>query len=327
MTTAIFDFDIFKYKAASAGEKRTIHAIHNISGDEFKCKTRTQLYGHHLKKEGGLLAEFNKANNKDYRAEDFKIVDIQNPEPVQNILHTVKIMIESSLYALGTTKYNGYLGKGDSFRVERSTLLKYKGGRDNTLRPLLLDDVTEYISKKYKAETVTGLESDDWCTIDAYRDKSKVVVTSDKDAMGTDCLVYNPFAQDGVIDCSGLGSLWLDGKGKVRGKGRLFFYFQVACGDSADDYKANCFSDIDWGEKSAYKVLKDCKTDEEALKAVVDCYKHLYPESKTIIGWRNDEFEITWDYVFDELWDMARMLRTPTDRVVGTDVLRKFNLL
>lgn len=324
---AVFDFDLIAYRAASAGETRTIKAYHPITGDEWSCKTRTELYGHWNKKDKGILAEHNKINGTEYKADELVITDIQTPEALPNILHTTKMMVESVLYYLKTNKFNGYLGKGDSFRVERSTLLKYKGNRNDTLRPLLLGDVRDYIVKKYKAEVVEGLESDDWVTIDAYRDKSKVVVSSDKDSRGTDCLVYNPFGSDGVIDCSGYGHLRLNDKGEVKGQGRQWFYFQLA-GDSSDNYKANCFSALDFGDKSMYKVLKDCKNDKESLEAIRDAFMLMYPEPTTVVGWRGDKILVDWKYVFNEMFDMARMLRKPTgDVVIGTDVMRSLNVL
>lgn len=324
---AVFDFDVIAFRAAAAGETRSIKAYHPITGDEFTTNTRTSLYGHWVKKDGGLLAEFNKTNGTDYKADELVITDIQTPEPTANILHTTKMMVESVLYQLKTNKFNGYLGKGESFRVERSTLLKYKGSRDGLLRPLLLNDVREYIVKKYGAEVVEGLESDDWVTIDAYRDKSKVVVSSDKDSRGTECLVYNPFSGEGIQDCSGYGSLYLNSKGEVKGHGRQWFYFQLA-GDSADNYKANCFSDLDFGDKSMYKVLKDCKNDRESLQAVSEAFQLMYPAPKTVIGWREDEITIDWKYVLNEMWSMAHMLRKPEgDYIVGTDIMKKLGVI
>ena len=45
-------------------------------------------------------------------------------------------------------------------------------------------------------------------------------------------------------------------------------------------------------------------------------------------GWRGDEFEIDWKYVFNENWDMAHMLRKPEgDYIVGTDVMRKMGVI
>ena len=103
--------------------------------------------------------------------------------------------------------------------------------------------------------------------------------------------------------------------------------FQLA-GDSADSYKANCFSDLDFGDKSMYKVLKDCKNDKESLQAVGEAFQLMYPETKTVVGWRGNEFEIDWKYVLNEMWSMAHMLRKPEgDYIVGTDVMRSLNVL
>ena len=44
-------------------------------------------------------------------------------------------------------------------------------------------------------------------------------------------------------------------------------------------------------------------------------------------GWRGDEFEIDWKYVFNENWDMARMLRWEGDFIVGTDVLERLEVI
>lgn len=329
MTIAVFDFDVIAYRAASAAETRSIKAYHPISGDEFVCKTRSELYGHWSKKEGGLLAEFNLKNKTDYKADELVIIDVQTPENVANALHTTKTMVESVLYYLKTNKFNGYLGKGDSFRVERSTLLKYKGSREGLLRPMLLGEVRDYIIKKYSADVVEGLEADDWLCIDAYRDKSKVCVTNDKDARGTACLVYNPFDtnEQKIVDCHGFGSLYLNNKGEVKGTGRLWLYQQLCSLDAADNYKANCFSDIAWGEKSAYKALKDCKTDKEAFTAVRNVFTTLYPEPKTVVGWRGDEILIDWKYVANEMFDMCRMKRTPTEEIVCTDVMRELEVI
>ena len=326
--TAVVDIDYIKYTAASAGETRTIKAYHPIDGVEFEAKTRTELWGHYLKKDKGILAEFNKKNGTDYKADELVVIDLQHPEPVQNILHTAKSMFESLLWNLKTNKYTAYIGKGESWRVGRSTILEYKGNRKEMLKPLLLDDVTEYLIKKYKPEIVEHLEADDKVVMDAYRDKSKVVCGVDKDYLGCDVLVFNPNKADqGVIDCSGYGGLWLDSKGDVTGKGRAFLYYQTLSQDDSDNYAANSASDVKWGSKSAYKALKDCTDDKEALEAVAESYKCLYPEPKLFTGWRGDEFEIDWKYVFNENFDLARMLRWENDVVVGTDVLDKFGLL
>ena len=328
MTIAVIDIDYVKYAAASVGETRTIKAYHPISGDEWSCKTRTELYGHWQKKDKGILAEHNKINGTDYTADELVISDIQTPEPIQNVLHTAKSMVESALWHLKTNKQISYIGKGDSFRVERSTILKYKGQRSNMLKPLALDEVTAYLTKKFKAIEVTDIEADDAVVIEAYQNKTKTVVGVDKDYLGTDVLLFNPNKyEQGIIDCSGFGSLWLDNKGKVTGKGRQFLYFQTLAQDDSDNYSANSASDIAWGEKSAYKALKDCRNDAESLLALVKSYQYIYPEPKVITGWRGNQFEVDWLYCAEECFQMARMLRWENDHVLLKDVLGKFKLL
>lgn len=328
MTIAVIDIDYVKYSAASVGEKRSIRAYHPLTGDSWIASNRTELYGHWQKKDKGILAEHNKKYGTDYKADELVILDIQTPEPIQNVLHTAKSMVESALYQLKTNKHICYIGVGESFRVERSTLIRYKGNRAGMLKPLALDEVTQYLTKKFNAIEVSSIEADDAVVIEAYRDKSKTVVAVDKDYLGTDVLLFNPNKYDqGVIDCGGYGSLWLDSKGAVTGKGRSFLYYQTLSQDDSDNYAANSASDIKWGSKSAYKALKDCTNDKQALQAIADSYKLLYPETKMFKGWRGDEFEIDWKYVFNENWDMARMLRWENDVVVGTDVMKKLGVI
>ena len=329
MTIAVFDLDYLKYSVASVGEKRSIKAYHKVTGDEFECKTRTELWGHYLKKDKGLLAEFNKKNGTRHKAEDLEVIDIQIPEPIKNVKHSANEMFKKVMYQLGTNDYSAYIGKGEPFRVERSTILKYKENRKKSLKPLCLDEITDYLIWKYQPEIVEYYEADDKVVMDAYRDKYKCVVGEDKDYFGCDVMYFNVNQVDkGIQDCSGLGSLWLNAKGEVKGIGRLFFYHQILSGDGSDHYKANSANpEYEWGDKSSYKLLKDCKTDKEALEAIKTGYQLIYPEPRIITGWRGKEIEIDWKYVFNENWDMARMLRWEGDVVVGTDVLRKLEVI
>ena len=326
---AVFDLDYLKYAVASVGEKRSIKAYHKETGDVFECKTRTDLWGHYLKKNKGLLAEFNIKNGTQYKAEDLEVIDIQTPEPIRNVKHSANEMFKKVMWQLGTNDYSAYIGKGEPFRVERSTILKYKENRKKSLKPLCLDEITDYLIWKYQPEIVEYYEADDKVVMDAYRDKNKCVVGEDKDYFGCDVMYFNVNQVDkGIQDCSGLGSLWLNAKGDVKGIGRLFFYHQILSGDGSDHYKANSANpEYEWGDKSSYKLLKNCKTDKEALDAIKTGYQLLYPEPKIITGWRGDEIEVDWKYVFNENFDLARMIRWEGDVVVGTDVMKKLGVI
>jgi len=322
--TAILDLDWVKYTASSAGEKRSIKAVHNKTGDEFEFSTRTEMYGRKKSKDGGWLEEFNQKNNKNWLYTDFTIVDIQTPEPIENVLHTAKSMVESALSYLDTTKYKAFVGKGESFRVQRSTLLKYKGNRTDLIKPLYLDEVANYLIKKYNAEIVTGIENDDRVVMEAYKQKNHVVVGSDKDFYGCPVRFFNVNRHsEGIVNGDCFGKLWRDDNGDVRGIGRMFLYYQTCSKDTSDNYSANCFSDLNWGSVSAYNTLCDSTNDKEAWLNIEGVFKKLYPEAKTVTGWRGDEILIDWKYVMNECFDMARMHRFKNDFVIAEKVLEK----
>lgn len=306
---AILDLDAIKYAAAATGESRTIVVTHNASGKEMAFDNRTAFYGRN--KKGGWLAERNEKRTSPFTLDEFSITDIQTPAPIEHALSNAKSAVASFLRLAGTTDYTGYIGVGDCFRVEKSRVLKYKGKRQDLIKPIHLDAVTDYLITRHKAIEVSDIEADDQCVIDCYG-TDNVLVGIDKDYFGCPILYANTMRGD-IVNCDQFGKLELNAKGDVKGYGRMFLYFQLASGDAIDNYKANSASDVRWGNKSAYDALKDCKTDAEAWLAVVAIYQRLYPEPKSIEGWRGDIIEIDWYSMLQENYDMARMLTHPTD--------------
>lgn len=319
--------DYVRYSAGYASEKRSILAVHRETGDEFPFKTRTEFYGRSKAKNGGWLGEQNLTRSSPFSVDDFDILDIQTPEPIENTLHTAKMMTEGILKTFGTKNWKGWYGAGESFRVARSSIIGYKVQRQNNLKPLAIDDITDYLVKKYNIIPCYDLEADDWIVIEGQKPNT-VVVTHDKDGLGTHCFVWNPQKPElGVRDCRGFGAIWLDSKKELRGYGRKWFYAQVALGDSVDNFFANSATEAKWGDASAYKALEHAKNDRECLQALVGVYKHLYPSPKRIRGWRDEVFEIDWLYVMQENWTMAHMKRTEHEKeIVVSDVLTKLKV-
>jgi hypothetical protein len=314
-THAVVDLDAFKYAAAYVGEKKSIRAT--LKGDTsvtFEAKSRTAFWGHWKKRAGGILAEHNATRESPYLPDEFDIEDISTPEPIQNVLHTAKVMVDDILKQAGAKTYEMYMGKGDSQRVEWSTLQKYKGNRDNLVKPYHLDAVSDYLERRYSAEIITDREADDMCVIRAYKEPTRFVIGEDKDYWGSPVNYYDiNRTHRGIVNCDKLGHLFLDDKKIVRGEGRIHLYYQIITQDDVDNYKANCFSDIEWGSVSGFKSLVDCKTDKECFQKMVEVFKYLYPEEKVVKGWRGDDIKIDWLYVFQEMFDMAHMQRTLTD--------------
>lgn len=325
-TTAIIDMDLYKYHASAAGEKRSVLVKNKATGKSREFKTRTEFYGDWRKKEGGALAKMNGQRDTPLSWEDYEYEDIQRPEPIENVLHTAKTMVEKDLKLSGAKNFKAFLGEGESFRVGLSTLLQYKD-RADLIKPLALEKVTEYLQSKFKAEVVTSIECDDRVVMECYQQPKNFAMIEDKDFWGCPIFVWDRNQQErGIVNCDKFGHLFLDAKGKVRGEGRVHLYFQIASEDTTDNYKANCFSDMKWAAKSAYKALVDCTTDQEAWQVLTDVFKKLYPEPKAVKGWRGDEFEIDWKYVLNEQFQMARMLRFEGDSIHADDVLDKMGI-
>lgn len=322
--TAIIDADFIKYMAAACGEKRNVIVTNIHTGEELTFKNRTEFYGRGKNKNGGWLGDYNLAKNTELSYTDFTIQDVQTKLDFSNCTNVVDYQIKQGLAGIGTSKYKAFIGRGDSFRVERSTLLKYKGQRTNLLKPLYLKDVEEYLIDKYNAEIVTGIENDDRCVMECYKQPNNILLAAEKDFYSCPVKYYNAATKVGTINCDKFGKLSLNEKKEVKGYGRLHLYYQTCAQDDSDNYKAHCMSDVSWGEQSAYKALVGCKNDKEAWEAIEGVFKHLYPEPKEVVGWRGDTILIDWAYVLNECFDMARMLRYDGDRVVATDVLNSF---
>ena len=325
--TSIIDLDYVKYSAASVGEKRSIIVTHKSSGREKEFSTRTEFYGRDKIKSGGWLGELNAKRESPFSVDEFYIIDVQTPEPVDHVLQIAKTQVENDLKKLGTNKYKAFLGKGDSFRVELSTLLKYKDNRKDMLRPLHMDAVTEYLARKFKAEIIESFEVDDRCVQECYKQPNNIIQGLDKDYYSSPNKFFNVNRpEEGIIDCDQFGKLWLTDKGDVRGVGRLHLAWQIASNDTSDNYAANCFSDIKWAGKSAYKALVGCTTDTEAWNKLKEVFQYLYPEEKTVIGWRNEPINISWHYVLNEMFLMARMKRFVGDECTAYDVMDKMGV-
>lgn len=337
MPVLMFDYDPLLYTSGSVGETRSIKVVHRESGDEYAFATRTAFYGHWKKKAGGWLAEYNATRKTPRLVEEFDIVDVQEPEPISNCIHTLKQMIQSHKEATGCTKYYGYSGKGVVFREEVSTVLRYKGNRLDMLRPIHLDELKEYLIKHHACKIVTGIEADDACSIDSYdayqvwkktkADKDKLILAYvDKDYLQCTGHLWNTNKMDAVDTYDGFGKLFLNEKGEVKGRGRMWLYQQVLDGDTSDNYCANSASSMKWASKSAYALLKDAKNDKEAFEALVKGYKQLYPAPKEIIGWRGDTLTVDWLYMLQENMTLAFMLRRLGDKINVKDVLTKLEV-
>lgn len=344
MSSVCIDYDPLLYTCASIGEQRSVRIVHRASGDEYEFPNRTEFYGHWKAKAGGYLAEWNSVKKKENRRswEEFDYIDVQKPEPIKNCIHTLKQQIVSIKEQVKADRHFGFTGKGKTFREDVSTIIKYKGNRDGMLRPLHLDELKQYLIRNHSCEMITEIEADDACTMATYEawqkwsktkssDDKVTLAYTDKDYQACAGFLFHVDTQQFYKGGPRFGKLYIEPRftkaPKVWGEGRMFYYFQIMSGDSADNYCANSANpEFKWGDMKAYNLLKDAKNDKEAWQAIIEGYKTLYPAPRKIVGWRGEEIEVDWLYVLQENATLAHMLRWKGDKVDVKDILTKLEI-
>lgn len=324
--TAIVDLDSIAYEAAWASTDRSIKVVSEKHSIEESFKTRTEFWGSKRSRDGGWLEQYNKSNDLALTWEDFTVIDIQKSSELAHALTAVRYIVNRAVASSGASRARFYMGGKDGYRLDRSTLQKYKRSREGMQKPPLLNEIKEYLAKKYKATITDYIETDDAITMAAWKRQDRFVVSIDKDACAQPTKVFNPDKpENGIMDCDCFGTIWDDGK-EIRGYGRKFLYFQVLYGDDTDDYRSSVFSDLTFGKKAAFKELAPCENDKQALECIIRNMKRLYPEPKEVVGWRGDVIQIDWLYVMNEMLQMARMLRFEGDNLTAKELLDKVKI-
>lgn len=300
---AVIDGDLMSYRCAAATEKRSIIATHKETLDEVEFDTATLF--------------------KEWAGEDaanYDIKPVQTPEP---IAHTIRAMKQTLDMLLQKTKCNSYhivvSGEGDTnFRKHLPLPTQYKDNRKDTAKPINLVEAKQYLVDKHGAEVAVG-EADDLIAgykYQGYREKKYVVsVTIDKDDNATPGWQFNWLYMDEPEFVDGLGELYISDKNDVKGKGRLFLYHQMLFGDPSDGYKPSEIAKVKFGEKSSYKLLKDCTTDKEAVQAIVNQYRKWYSEPVYYTAWDGSRHKKDWMEIWQMYADCAFMRRWEGDRL------------
>jgi hypothetical protein len=133
---------------------------------------------------------------------------------------------------------------------------------------------------------------------------------------------------------SGFGELIVDAKGKVRGKGRKWLYFQTIFGDSTDSYDPRDLAEKvagkrpRFGEKAAFALLNSLPDDKACWEAIHNQFLNWFgAEQFTYEAWNGES--ITTDYLgaLQMYFDFARMRRKEDDLVDVRVVLKKLGVI
>lgn len=286
---ALIDLDTPIYAASAAIEKRSVLVTHEPTKLQKEFNTRTEF------------KEVLKAKDKLDKLSEYSFLDKQDPEPIENACQVLKVMIKKIIEQVEPDEVRYYVSGKNNFRDSLELPHKYKGSRANMLRPVHLSDVRKFATNKFKAEVCEYNEPDDAIVYEGYAVKQAgdkpILISVDKDCLAYSGLyVFNQNKPElGEVLIPDLGSLWLDDKNKVRGDGFLWYCLQLQIGDKTDFFVPTDLCNAKFGEKSAYKLLKDSKTEKEALEAVLMQYKKWYPSPITYTAWNGKEY--TKDYV------------------------------
>lgn len=331
--TACIDFDAMIFRSCCATEDRSIEVTNKITQETFVYKNRTQFFGAG-KKISGVLEELNKLRSTPYTKDDFLIVDKIDTQPFFHAKSIMNKMVKRICEQLGTTKWFGFVAGEGNFRLDECRIIPYKGNR--TLpKPVHYYEMVHYL-ESIGVEKVNGKEVDDEISTICFQSYQKykksrnnkdliVGVVCDKDYLGNSGVFWN-FLNEGVVqEVDGFGTL-INDEGSIKGTGRLFKYFQILSNDTSDGYSANFWSDVKWGSISAYKALKECKTDKECWQKIVNTYKILYPETKTITNHRQELVQFDWLDILQEIVMFVHLQRWDSDRLKVTDILDRLEI-
>lgn len=325
---ACIDGDILAYRCSAANEKRFVVATHKDTLEKFTFNTATAF-----REWAGS------------EADQYDVVPGQEAEDLQFAFRMMKELIQSITEKAGCEAYHIVVSGSNNFRLDLPLPTRYKDSRKESIKPLQLADCKKYLIHFHDAEISDGVEADDVLTghmYQGYKDKERVVQCSlDKDAKHGPGWLYDWTTMDEPIFIEGYGGLELietptarkkaDGTPvmdkAVKGIGRAFLYYQMVFGDPVDAYKPCELAKAKFGEIGAYNLLKNCKTDKEAMEAVVAQYKKWYPEPITYRCWKDELHEnVTWLDILQMYADCAFMRRWEGDRLDVKKLLDKLKI-
>lgn len=311
----IIDGDILAYKLASKGDDRVCMVSRDGKTKQFKNRTE--------------FKELCKKNSWDY--DTFEKVDTLIPKDVSVIIGNLKAAVGNILRATNCNKYEIYIGGSENFRLDIPLPDQYKSSRKEALRPTYLTDCKEYLIRYKGGKKIKGRETDDYVQQRMYELHKEgidaILYSNDKDSrqpLHHDIVIYNPDDKSIKTYRGGLGELWLQPNGDVKGSGLKWLIGQTLFGDVTDTYKGNQMSGVPYGDKTYYNNVKDMKSIEEVLSYAVSKWKEWYPEPLTYKAWDGKKYTKNWLEIAEMYWSCAYMRIKDNDETSFESLLQEY---
>lgn len=282
---ALIDGDIIVYSCGFAGE----HKTYTVTSDNAFEK----------KKEALSFCE-------SYSIDPSTITVSTSVEPLENILHSVKLLIQSILSETGSEDFEVFLTGEGNYRDKLATIRQYKGNRDPDHKPMYYNEIKEYLLKHWGAVVVEGREADDamgceqygdyevtvdlnsgggegWDRTTVQEEVDTIICTIDKDLNMIPGWHYNWRKRE---------KYWVD-----DAEANKFFYKQLLMGDVTDNIQG--IPKV--GPKTADRIL-DSKASEVAMYLEVQSeYERYYKkdwakylEENANLLWIQREENVLW---------------------------------
>lgn len=319
----VIDADTPLFKAAKSVQKDYILAKNKKLGIVKRFDNRTQLWGHHVKKEGGWLAEFNETGDEKSLPEDWVIEDCA--ELSQDITNHLEQAFMSFNQFVGKMKKSGLaedyllcIGGEGNYRYDEAQLQPYKGERKD--KPLLFQEVKDKVVLQYGKRVIlaNGCEADDilsqygWRNYLNYRKTGKWDVLLSHIDKDLDMVISPSVNYDDPV----MEVVYRTPEDCARN-----FCVQLLAGDQSTDNilgLPNFTEDIQKkyelgktrgiGVATAQRMLRTAQTPKEMYERVVEAYKSYYGENEihSFTNFRGECLKWTWlDYLQDNailLW-------------------------
>lgn len=271
----------------------------------------------------------------DFLAYQVSYESLESPKSFDDMKHNAREAVSSIKSLAGATGVHLHLtpstsDKGGRYNI--ALLKEYQANREDKIRPRNLNIVREWMVQEWPGTLHQNCEADDGMSSAQYAAIAKgerhlsVIATKDKDLMMVPGL-HLDWDTGEIIDVNDFGKLWEDEKGKVRGYGYKFFWYQMLTGDTADNISGlprvaaeyvlkfdppapvrNAIASNNakayakardaiksklCGPKMAVKLLDECTTNQLALVRVSNLYKALSDYTDYRTG-----APITWQQAF-----------------------------
>ena len=293
----IYDADILSYKIASVTEFKYLYT--SPEGDEYKVKSKKSFKAYC--EENGLDID------------SFTVENVQIAEPIGHAIKSMNDSVAKVMEYCGCNKVEFYIGGSGNFRNEIPLPVQYKTNRTETVRPIHLTALKDYLIKYKGAKKVCGSESDDVVN-HRIRTLNKqgvrcVLYSNDKDCMQNvdyNLLNFNPDKADIIVSKKGVGELIDRGK-DVKGSGLKWLILQVLLGDKIDGFTPKQFFNKKYADKAFLKDFDSCKTEVEVLDKFVEVAKRLVPDSVSYTSFTGQLMELNRKELFEMYYLLPKM--------------------